>query len=199
MISNVQPHKERTHSTSWPPYAPSALMMRSRTKSKVALASTHLAPSRSWMLAGRTTQHRTSPSVSTSKCRFRPLTFFSRVEAAFATSISRLYRLAVDSRNAGLLVSPGLLANLFPQPCVHGFPSAEEVVDRLPRRKVVRQHAPGTAGPCNVEHGVENIAHVVFSRSASRLGGWNEWFDAFPLGIGQVGGIGLPCHEGGVP
>src|SRR6056297_185887 len=121
-------------------------MMRSRKKSNVARANTHFAPSRSWMSAECTRQTRTSPIVSTNRCRLRPFTFFSRVETAAARLIRRLYALAVEHGDARFGVLTGLLANLLPQPSIHPFqrtvvpPGLEEFVNSSPGRKIVRQH-----------------------------------------------------------
>jgi len=65
-----------THWTSFSAYPPSAQTLRIHPKAVSSFARTSRAPSRSWTDAEWTTQTSTSPSVSTSRCRLIPLTFF---------------------------------------------------------------------------------------------------------------------------
>src|SRR5690606_28107695 len=160
--------------TKRPAYPASARMIRSRAKSYDAWASSHFAPSRSCTSAPWTTTASTSPSVSTSRCRLRPLTFFSRVEPAFSAAVGRLHALAVEHCDSRLFVSPRLPSNLLPQPGIHPFPGpvgspgAEIKPDRSPGWEVARQHPPGTTGAGDVEYGVEHAPHVRRSRPAAR-------------------------------
>src|SRR6056297_3633246 len=177
-------------------------MMRSRKKSNVARASTHCAPSPSWMSAACTRQTMTSPMASTNRCRLRPFTFFSRVEPAAARLIRRLYALTVEHGDARFGVLTGLLTNLLPQPSIHPFqravfpPILEEFVNCSPGRKIVRQHPPGTAGPGEIKQRVDNFPHVSFAGPPTRFFLRNQRFDPLPLRIGQIGRVSLPCiHE----
>ena len=204
MISIDQWHDRRTHRSKRPAYPASARMIRSRAKSNVAWAKTHLAPSRSWTLAVWTTQPSTSPSVSTSKCRLRPLTFFPRVVTTLSCLVRHLDTLAVEHADAwfGLPLVPA--AHLLPESGVDASPSAVvppagiELVHRSPLGEVVRQHSPSTPGAGDVEDGVEDLSHVGRAWPTARFGGRNQRLDPLPLRIGQIGGVSLPCHDDGV-
>src|SRR5262249_57116928 len=99
---------------------------------------TSLAPSQSWMSAGRTARPQTSPSVSTSRCRLRPPIFFPGVVPLGAAGLGRLHRLAVDHPGGRRRLPLVELADVHPQDVVDRFPEApvppgvEVVGDGLP-------------------------------------------------------------------
>jgi hypothetical protein len=68
-------------------------------------------------------------------------------------------------------------------------PCSEVVEDGLPRRVIVRQKAPRTATPQDVEDSVEDFALVVNRRSAKGFWGGKMGFQAAPFGIGEVGRV----------
>jgi len=55
----------------------------------------------------------------------------------------------------------------------------------------VGEHPPLAAGADDVEQGVDDLPAVVLGRPAARLGGGDESRDLGPLGLGQVGQVGL--------
>jgi hypothetical protein len=78
------------------------------------------------------------------------------------------------------------------------LPVREEGVGGLPGRALVRQVAPGDAGAVDVEDRVQDVAQVVFGRTADVQGaraafgspGGQDRLDERPSGVGQV----APAH-----
>src|SRR5207253_9178524 len=101
----------------------------SRTPARAARLTTSLAPSTSDRLAADTSTARTSPVVSTNRCRFRPVTFFPPVVPAGLGRAGGLHRLAVQH--------PG--RRLRPPALVPPDPAAEPVVDGLPHPGLLPQ------------------------------------------------------------
>ena len=90
---------------------------------------------------------------------------------------------------------PDAGVDLVPHPGVP--PPPEPGVHRGPRGEVVREEPPRPAGPEVVEHGVQDLPGV--GRRPAAPGGAGLRFreeraDPFPLVVGQVGRVGLPCH-----
>jgi hypothetical protein len=56
----------------------------------------------------------------------------------------------------------------------------------------VGQHVPLAAGAVEVQERVEDLAGGDRPGPAARLGRGQDWLDLLPLGVGQVGGVGLP-------
>ena len=164
---------------------------------------TSSAPSQSWTFAGRTASPQIRPSVSTSRCRLRPATFFSPVVALGAAGLGRLDRLAVEDAGAGGRLPPVQPPDLGPQGGVDLLPDAlvppgvEVVGDGLPGREVVGQHPPGAAAPGQVQDGVDQLPQLVgagpagAARPADAAG--EEVADVVPLEASQVTGVTLPC------
>jgi hypothetical protein len=153
-------------------------------------------PSLSTTFALWTLAWSTNPCVSTSRWRFRPLTFKGPVVAPFSSSdAGRLHRLAVNYPHARLGIPLEANPHPFAQRGVHPLPDpvqtprAEVVVDGLPRREVVGQKPPGAAALQEVEDGVEDLAQAVQARSPFVFWDRQERFDALPLGIGKVGWV----------
>jgi hypothetical protein len=77
-------------------------------------------------------------------------------------------------------------------------PSIEVVRDRLPRREIVRQHAPGAATPSEVEDSVDDFTQWIDSPPAfvgARLG--KELLNNTPLSIRDITGVTHPCIHSG--
>ncbi len=120
------------------------------------------------------------------------LDLLAAVVAAHAANAGRLDGLAVDDASAGL----GIAAQAHPQPLpqhqMDPLPGAVEaplskvMVDRLPRRQVAGQQAPGPARPDDIEDGVENRAQAVPAGPTP----WREWreqgLDRLPFRIREV-------------
>src|SRR5271156_1610828 len=157
----------RTSAIAAPVYAPSTQTFDSVGYSRCASRRTGGAPSRSWTDAGVTIATSSRPSTSTSRCRLRPFTFFSRVEAAWATDVRRLDALAIEDRCRGLRLASLGDAN----------PTAQAVVDRIehavvvppliplecrrPRRQIVWKGAPRHPRPRSISNRVEQLTRCV--------------------------------------
>lgn len=68
------------------------------------------------------------------------------------------------------------------------------IVDGAPRRKLVRQHTPGTAGTVQIENAIDNFLHAHLSRATAGLGWGNQGFYELPLLIRQIAWIWRPFH-----
>src|SRR6266702_5417967 len=100
------------------------------------------------------------PWVSTSRWRLRPQIFFPRVVAFFrATNRTGFDRLTVDHCRARFRISPLFFAHLFAErlqdaiPNPFALPATKVVIDGSPGRKLMRQQAPRTPTPKEVEDG----------------------------------------------
>ncbi len=175
-------------------------MCRSVGYSRCARRSTGTAPSRSCTDAGVMLATSRSPSTSTSKCRLRPFTFFSRVESPGASDVGRLDALAIDdaSRRFGLasLCEPYGPTEFIVERIEHPLsgPPLVALEDCGPRRKVVRQGAPRNARPRPVADGIEHLARMmlwllqILDPDRRREPGGDE----LPLFVGQIGGVAAP-------
>src|SRR5271165_543401 len=184
-------------------YAPSAQITCSRGSWSRTRCSSVLAPSRSWTSAGRTMRPQINPSVSTSRCRLRPLIFFPRVVALGPAGFRRLDALAVDDRRAGRVLSAIGAADVETEDGVDFLPDAfvtpgvEVVRHRLPRREVMGQHPPGATAAGQVADGVDDVAQGVGAwPSTLALALREEVLNVVPLQIGKITGITLPCIHG---
>src|SRR5271165_4715325 len=112
-----------------------------------------MAPSQSVGAAGSTANPPIRPSLSTSRCRLRPGSFFAPVVPLGAAGFSRLHRLAVANPGTGRRLGPvgdlelGAQGGVDPLPDAAVPPGVEPVGGALPGREVMGQHAPGTAAP----------------------------------------------------
>src|SRR5262245_39070549 len=176
-------------------------MCRSRGSRLRTSRSSISAPAQSVTLPGVTSTASTSPSVSTSRCRLRPLIFFPPVVALQArVAVAHLHRLAVEDGGAGLTRPPLGQADLLAEALVQPFPGAVQApaadagVHGAPRREVVGQQPPGAAGPQEVEVGIADLADVDGTGPAAGLGGRHERLQPFPLGVGKIGRVGCAVH-----
>jgi len=62
------------------------------------------------------------------------------------------------------------------------------MVDRTPRRQVMRQHAPRTAAAHELKDTVQDLALGIVFRSAAGLGLGHEMLDQVPLVVGKIAG-----------
>lgn len=74
----------------------------------------------------------------------------------------------------------------------------EVVPDGALGEQVVREQLPLAAGAGLVQEGVEHLPHVDRAGPPAGLGGRDEGLDVLPLGVGQVGPIGLTHRRMGV-
>lgn len=116
------------------------------------------------------------------------------VPAALGRS-GRLDGLAVQHARARACRTPGPLAVEQQRDVVDGaeqeaaHEAPEPPVNRLPRRKIVRQHPPAAAGTRQVADRVQDLAQV-HARLAPPLGGRGQKRpDLLPLRVGQIGRI----------
>lgn len=70
-------------------------------------------------------------------------------------------------------------------------PAAKRLVDVIPVRKSLRQHAPGAAGPERITTGIEHAAPAMHRRHAAASPGREQISYPSPLGVGQTAGIVL--------
>jgi hypothetical protein len=82
--------------------------------------------------------------------------------------------------------------NMSPDPITAIFPVV--IMNRRPRRKVVRQHSPRAAGADEIHHGVDNLPQIGSPGPAAGLGRWQERLDQVPLFICQIAWITPSVH-----
>ncbi len=198
----------RISSMTCPVYAPSAQTFDRVGYSACAVLRTSGAPSRSCTEAGVTTATRSKPRTSTRRCRLRPFTFFSRVEAAWATDVCRLDALAVEDRRRRLGVTSLGDSNATAKAVVEGVehtslrPLLVPLEDCRPGRQIVWQRSPRHARPRAVANRVEQFARrvarllEVFKPNRRR----NLRLHQSPLFVAQIAGVnpaptGLGLHE----
>ena len=163
-------------------------------------ASTSLPPSRSCTLAGVMTSAHSSPSVSTTMCRLRPLTFFPRIVATRPALFGRFHSLAVEDARSRLGGLARLSSDPFTNLGVESFPSAvllpqsKVMKDDPVRRQVVRQRSPRASVAGQIPDGVDDFPTTVLCGSSARLRFGNPRGNPSPLGVCQVGGVGVPSH-----
>ena len=133
------------------------------------------------------------PQDSDHDVAFAPIDLLVHVRPTVFPAFRRLDALAVNNRGTGLGLPPFLLADgcdqgrveRVPQPAV--APSPVIPIPRLPRRKVVRQQAPGLPTAPEIEDGIENLAIRPGARAASGTPGQGEQVcKAAPLVIIQI-------------
>lgn len=74
--------------------------------------------------------------------------------------------------------------NLFPE--LGAFPESEVMIDRAPRREVLRQIPPLTGGAHDIEHGVERFPISVLAGASRPAGLGKTIVDELPFGVGQI-------------
>ena len=112
--------------------------------------------------------------------------------------------LAVNDTRAGGGLLADTASHLLTQLVVDVLPGAIEaptpvvVMCRAPRRELVGQMPPRTAGTHEIEDTVDDLTHFDRAWPAAGVGGGDQWGDERPLRIGQVRGVGLPCHTSSI-
>ncbi len=124
------------------------------------------------------------PSVSTTKCRLRPLTFWA-ASYPRPPGCRRFHGWAVDDARAG--------RDLPPLGCGATFRST-----RRPGSSKAGhgQPPPRTAGAQHRQDRIHNFATGHCEGAPARAEARQQEMDPFPLGVGQIGVIGLAFHEG---
>src|SRR5262249_5436750 len=118
--------------------------------------------------------------------------FLGPIVAARTTLLTRPNGLTIQNGTAGLALSPRRLAYQFPHGAMDFFPQTlaapqpEVMVNRTPRRQVVRKQFPSAAAADGVTDAIDDLASRVFGRTAARLGGWDEQLQILPLSIGEI-------------
>ncbi len=122
---------------------------------------------------------------------------FSTIKTAFFTAFGTFYRLAVCDHGAGLRLLAFCFSNRFPDGCVDLLSQAglsklpKVVVDRFPRRKIVRQGTPDTAVLDDIKNGIQDRSPAMLSRRSCRTWLWQVWRNSRPFSIIQIGRVGL--------
>src|SRR5712691_5190626 len=117
---------------------------------------------------------------------------FAGVNPARAAAFARRHALAVDNPGAGcersalLLAGPGHQPGIDPVPGAVVAPAIEIALHRRIRRKVLRQGAPLTAGPQQIEDGVDDRAQVALARPPQSARRRQQWRDLRPLRSSRV-------------
>ena len=77
------------------------------------------------------------------------------------------------------------------RPCPVLAPLPKVVIHRAPWGQIVRQHAPGTPRPQEIEDPIEHLALGRGLGTPARFRLWHQMFDQLPFFIRQVGGVQL--------
>lgn len=113
------------------------------------------------------------------------------IEAAQSPDMRSLDRLAIDEGGAGTGLASGFDADTAPEGIGQAFeqallgPLSEVIVDGLPGREALGEHAPLASGFVEVKQGVTEASGMMFSEGLPL----KERFDSLPLGVRQVGAI----------
>src|SRR5712692_8591943 len=125
--------------------------------------------------------------------------FGASIAVRFATS-RRLDRLTVDDPRTGLAITSRLRPPALPQGRVDALPGAVEtpapevVVERLPRRKRVRQQPPGTAAADAVQDAVEDLTHRREPRATGRGRNRQQRFELTVVRVREIRVVCVSCH-----
>src|SRR4029079_8373840 len=169
-------------------------------KSLQKLASSHSAPSLSWMLAGWTSTRSTRPLVSTSRVRLRPATFFSHIVAALAARFSGFHALAVQHAGSWLSLASLLLTYLSSQRVVDAHPRAipgpfvKVVAHAGPVWKGGWHQSPLATRPLPIEERIDNLAQIELERSAHRPLWLHNWLQDRPFCISHICIVAFSRH-----
>src|SRR3954454_9077414 len=124
-----------------------------------------------------------------------PVHLLAGIVAPRAAGFGGPHALAVDDAGRGRGLPPGLLARGHDQQGVERrpgsvLPQAPEVAEhRALGRELLRQEAPRTPGPQQVEDGVEHLAQIHLARPAEPARRGEVRREQRELGVRQVGGV----------
>lgn len=127
---------------------------------------------------------------------FSPWRLLMNIHTALLASLRGFDALAVEHRCAWLRISSRLLTHLPDEPVIDlrpealPGPEAKIPIDRLPGRKVDRQHAPLATGSRHIQDGLDDLPHRPLSWSSSLLG-FKVFRYQFPFAILQIRRVGL--------
>src|SRR5512135_3555183 len=162
----------------------------------------HLRRRRSVVGRGRRDHHRQQPPQRIEgDMSLPPVDLLARIIASLPTTLGALDRLAVDIRDPRRRLASLGHAQLLPQGVGDPLPGAivaplgEGVVDGALGQQVVRQQLPLAAGAGLVQQGIEDLPYVDLAGPTAGQGGGDQGLDDLPLGVGQVGLVGL-THRG---
>ncbi len=122
---------------------------------------------------------------------------FGAVKARVPSSIGRFDGLRVDNRGAGLagvaFEDPEVPAQgiVEPLPGAISSPAPKVVIDEAPRRQIIGDKPPGTAGPQDIQDRVDDLPFGIHFRSATWLGSRDQGCENLPFGIIEVGWVGF--------
>jgi hypothetical protein len=136
---------------------------------------------------------------------FAALDQLAVIKAALTSYGSGFDTLAVQTARRGMLMPIGATAHLGSQGVVDALPGsiiapdAEVVVDALPSRIVLGQHAPLGARDENIQDRIDDLAHIQAARPTTGFGSRDQIFDTIPVAVSQIGGVCLCVHTPSVP
>src|SRR5438552_4654020 len=129
------------------------------------------------------------------------LDLLSAIIAARGSTHSRgLDGLRVDNPGTGLRLPTGANADETAQRIVQAppepfqTPQTKVMVNRFPARQVMREQVPRASAAQPVEDPVQNFALTIQPGPPARFRRWQELCQLCPLGIGEIGLIGLSFH-----
>ena len=130
---------------------------------------------------------------------------FAAVVAPDARHLGRLDALAIQASRGRVLMTTSATAHLGSDRVMDALPAAilppqaKVMVDTFPVRVVCGQHPPLCARDHNVQHRVNDLAHVQTTRSTAGFWRWNEILDTIPLAVGHIGRVCLVAHTPNIP
>src|SRR6266496_4431934 len=129
-----------------------------------------------------------------------PLQPLAAVKGAAFPRPVRVRRLAIDAGRRPrrrLVFLTHLLAQAVMDARQRPFllPLVEVVVDRLPRRELMRQHPPLTPAPRDVENAIDDTAEINLARTPGSLLWRDKELDDLPLRVSRVARISFAVHS----
>src|SRR4030042_2118186 len=80
-------------------------------------------------------------------------------------------------------------------PDTRGAPVPEIAIDTVPVREIIRHEPPLNPADVDIQHGVDDLAHIQFSMSPTRLFWRDEIFDHVPLLVSEIGLVWNSVHH----
>ena len=131
---------------------------------------------------------------------FPAIDLFPGVVAPLTWDVGRLDALGIQTARRRMFVPTGLLTYLGaqrlvqPQPDAVVPPGSKIAIDTGPLGEVMRQQPPLNAADRDIQHGIDDLAHVQRSMSPARLFWRDEIFEQVPLLVSEIGRIGISIH-----